>query len=272
MRQRIIALILLLVFAAGGVFYFYSKNTPAIPDAPSSVTPAPALMQVSNINSFPHDTAAFTEGLQFIDGFLYESTGEKGTSYLKKIDLPTGKTVKSLKLKDEYFGEGVTVLGNKIYQLTYQEHTGFVYKRDDFSLIKTFSFPFEGWGMTTDGKQLIMSDGSNIIHFYDPNTLTETSRISVQDNNGMLSNVNELEWIDNYIYSNVWQTHYILKIDPKTGLVVAKADISDAIKAALPQGFDSDMNVLNGIAYDAATKKIYITGKNWPKLFEIKFN
>ena len=272
MRQRIIALLLLLVFAAGGIFYFISKKDPAIPVTPSSTIAAPAFMQVSIVNSFPHDTAAFTEGLQYIDGFLFESTGQEGTSYLRKVDLPTGKIIKNLKLKDEYFGEGVTVLGNKIYQLTYKNHIGFVYNREAFSIIKTFEVPFDGWGMTTDGKQLIISDGTNTIHFFDAATLKETSRISVQDNNGMLSNVNELEWIDNYIYSNVWETNYILKIDPATGIVIAKADITQQIKAALPPSFDSDTNVLNGIAYDAATKKIYITGKNWPKLFEVKFN
>lgn len=272
MRQRIIALILLLVFAAGGIFYFISTRKPSIPEPPDTVNNTPALMQVNIINSYPHDTAAFTEGLQYIDGYLFESTGTDGKSTLRKVDLSTGKIIKSIKLKDEYFGEGLTVLGDKIYQLTWQNHIGFVYNKQDFSLLKTFNVPHEGWGMTTDGKQLIMSDGTNIIHFYDPNTLTETSRINVQDNNGMLSNVNELEWIDNYIYSNVYLTNYILKIDPKTGLVVAKADITQQIKSALPAGFDSDSNVLNGIAYDASTKKIYITGKNWPKLFEVIFN
>lgn len=272
MRQRIIALILLLVFAAGGIFYFILNKKTSIPDPPVAVIPAAVSMQVSIINSFPHDTAAFTEGLQYIDGFLYESTGMEGKSTLSKIDLPTGKIIKKLKLKDEYFGEGLTVLGDKIFQLTYKNQIGFVYNREDFSLIKTFALPFEGWGMTTDGKQLIISDGTNIIHFYDPATLKEVSRISVQDNNGMLSNVNELEWIDGFIYSNVYLTNYILKIDSKTGLVVAKADITQQIKSALPAEFDSDNNVLNGIAYDAAKKKIYITGKKWPKLFEVSFN
>jgi glutamine cyclotransferase len=274
MRQRTIALILLLVFAAGGVFYFISsKRKPDNPDinTPSSTIAAPSVFQVNFVNSFSHDTAAFTEGLQYIDGVLYESTGNKGSSTLRKVDLTTGKVIKTLKLKDNYFGEGVTVLGDTIYQLTWQDHVGFVYKKQDFSLIKTFNFPFEGWGMTTDGKQLYISDGTNIIHVYDPHTLKEVNRISVQDNNGMLSNVNELEWIDGFIYSNVWQTNYILKIDPATGNVIGKADLTQQIEASLP-GFDWQTNVLNGIAYDATTKKIYITGKNWPKLFEVRFN
>lgn len=271
MRQRVIALLFLLVFAAGGIFYFLSVkpgDKPAATDNTSSIA-APAPLQINIVNNFPHDTSSFTEGLQYIDGYLYESTGLNGQSYLKKVELNTGKTVKSIKLKDDYFGEGLTVLGDKIYQLTYTQKTGFVYNKSDFSLIKTFSYPFEGWGMTTDGHQLIISDGSNTIHFYDPNTLTEVSHISVQDNNGLLSNVNELEWIDGYIYANVWQTHYILKIDPKTGIVVGKADLSTLLKTVLPPDFDADQNVMNGIAYDAAAKKIYITGKNWPKLFEI---
>ncbi|RTL60706.1 MAG: glutaminyl-peptide cyclotransferase [Sphingobacteriales bacterium] len=273
MRQRVIALILLLVFAAGGVFYFLSSNKDHTTDPDSKTNntiAAPTALQVSFVNSFPHDTSAFTEGLQYIDGVLYESTGNKGSSTLRKVDLATGKVIKNLKLKDDYFGEGVTVLGDTIYQLTWQNHVGFVYKKGDFSLIKTFDIPFEGWGMTTDGKNLYISDGTNTIHIYDPHTLKEINRISVQDNNGMLSNVNELEWIDGYIYSNVWQTNYILKIDPATGNVVGKADLTQQIQAALP-GFDWQTNVLNGIAYDAAGKKIYITGKNWPKLFEVKF-
>ncbi|MBI1780351.1 MAG: glutaminyl-peptide cyclotransferase [Sphingobacteriales bacterium] len=275
MRQRTIALILLLVFAAGGIFYFISNNKPLTPPEPiSNAVAAPTAFQVSFVNSYPHDTAAFTEGLQYIDGVLYESTGNKDNmpqSTLRKVDLISGKVIKNLKLKDEYFGEGVTVLGDTIYQLTWQNHVGFVYKKADFSLIKTFDVPFEGWGMTTDGKQLYISDGTNIIHVYDPHTLKEVNRISVQDNNGMLSNVNELEWIDGYIYSNVWQTNYILKIDPATGNVVGKTDLTQQIQVALPN-FDWQTNVLNGIAYDAATKKIYITGKNWPKLFEVRFN
>lgn len=272
MRQRIIALILLLVFAAGGILYFLStkKNNDNIVTTGSSIA-APANFQVILVNSFQHDTAAFTEGLQYADGALYESTGLEGQSTLRKVDLATGKIIKTLKLDDKYFGEGLTVLGNKIYQLTYQTHIGFVYNKADFSLTKNFDIPFEGWGMTTDGKQLYMSDGSNIIHVFDTASLKEVNRISVQDNNGMLSNVNELEWVDGYIYSNVWQTNYILKIDPSTGIVVGKSDITQQIQAALP-GFDWQTNVLNGIAYDAATKKMYITGKNWPKLFEIKIN
>lgn len=272
MRQRTIALILLLVFAAGGVFYFISNNKPSTPPEPSVNTiAAPTAFQVNFVNSFPHDTAAFTEGLQYIDGVLYESTGTEGKSTLRKVDLASGKIIKSLSLKPEYFGEGVTVLGDTIYQLTWKNHVGFVYKKEDFSLIKTFNVPFEGWGMTSDGKNLYISDGTNTIHIYDPHTLKELTRISVEDNNGLLSNVNELEWIDGYIYSNVFETNYILKIDPSTGNVVGKADLTQQIQAALP-GFDFQYNVLNGIAYDAATKKIYITGKNWPKLFEVRFN
>jgi glutamine cyclotransferase len=271
MRQRIIALILLLAFAAGSVFYLFFKKEPANPINVTTVA-APVAMRASIVNAFPHDTAAFTEGLQLVDGFLFEGTGEKGRSTLSKIELTTGKVVKSLKLKEDYFGEGITVLGNKIYQLTYQEHTGFVYNLANFSLLKKFSIPFEGWGMTTDGKQLYMSDGTNTIHVFDTASLQEVSRIYVQDNNGMLSNINELEWIDGFIYANVWQTNYILKIDPTTGNVVGKADLTEQIRAALPPGFDWQTNVMNGIAYDAATQKIYITGKNWPNIFEISFH
>ena len=272
MRQRIIALILLLVFAAGGVFYlFFKKDTPpVVVDNSNSIAP-PVSMQTTILNTYPHDTASFTQGLQVVDGFLYESTGNIGTSYIRKIELASGKVLKQINLSNEYFGEGITVLNGKIYQLTWQNHIGFVYNLADIKQEKSFDVPHEGWGITNDGKNLFISDGTNTIHVYDPNTLKEINRISVQDNNGLLSNLNELEWIDGLIYANVWQTNYILKIDPSTGNVVGKADLTTQIQTALP-GFDWELNVLNGIAFDLATKKIFITGKNWPKLFEVRFN
>ncbi|HET9057021.1 MAG TPA: glutaminyl-peptide cyclotransferase [Chitinophagaceae bacterium] len=270
MRQRIIALILLLVFTAGGIFYFISKNNSSTYVAPT--TPVPVYMQVNIVNSFPHDTSAFTEGLFIQDSILYESTGQKGRSSLRKVELSTGKILKKIDLDAAYFGEGISMLNGKIYQMTYQEHTVFVYDAKNFSLLKKFDLATEGWGMTTDGKNLIVSDGTNFLYYYDPETFKEIKKVSVQDNNGLLTNINELEWIDGYIYSNVWQTNYILKINPDTGLVVAKADVTQQIQAVLPTGFDLEMDVLNGIAYDKDTKKIYITGKNWPKLLEVTFN
>lgn len=271
MRQRVIAFILLIIFAAGGVFYFFKKDPTPPVDINTNTMASPVTLPVTFINSYIHDTASFTQGFQIVDGYLYESTGNLGTSYIRKLELTTGKVLQQKDLDKKYFGEGITVLNGKIYQLTWQDKIGFIYNMAGLKQEKSFDVPHEGWGITNDGKQLIISDGTNIIRFYDPGTLKETSRISVQDNNGMLSNINELEWIDGYIYANVWQTNYILKIDPSNGNVVAKADLTQQIETALP-GFDWENNVLNGIAYDPATKKIYVTGKNWPKLFEVKFN
>lgn len=244
-------------------------------DSATSTTPPPA--QPTSLNYtiekvYPHDTGSFTEGLLIYKGSLYESTGDHGKSKLLKTDLSSGKVQKQLILDNKYFGEGLVILRDTIYQLTYQEKVVFVYDMN-FKKIKEYTITTDngqGWGMTTDGTYLIVDDGSSNLYYYEPSTFKLVKKLSVTDAGALGYNLNELEYIDGYIYANQWQLPYILKIDPSNGQVVAKADLTDVwnrIQQKAPKA-----EVLNGIAYDSDTKKIYITGKNWPELYEVKFN
>jgi glutamine cyclotransferase len=224
-------------------------------------------------NTYPHDTSSFTEGLVFYNGSLYESTGDPdytGKSRLLKIDLKSGQAEKQVVLDKNYFGEGIAILRDTIYQLTYKEHKVFVYTLKDFKKINEFHFdPPEGWGMTTDGTNLIVSIGTSDLYFYEPSDFKQVKKITVTDAGTPGYNVNELEYIDGFIYANQWQLPYILKIDPANGQVVAKADLTDLWNRIKQK--DPHAEVLNGIAYDPASKKIYITGKWWPELYQVQF-
>lgn len=218
------------------------------------------------IKQYPHDPDAYTQGLVFENGLMYEGTGLNGKSELRLVDFAQNKVLKSYKLPGEYFGEGVAVMNNKIYQLTYKSHVGLIYDKNTFKQIGQFSYPTEGWGLTHDGKNLLMSDGSNKIYFLDPNTLQKVNEIEVYNNVAAIMQLNELEYIDGEIWANVYQTDYIVRIDPATGKVTGLIDLTNI----LDEQFADQVDVLNGIAYDPATKKVYITGKLWPKLFEIQ--
>ncbi|MEI7627435.1 MAG: glutaminyl-peptide cyclotransferase [Bacteroidota bacterium] len=246
-------------------------NTNSENQSSSAAIPTPASLSYTVLNVHPHDTNSFTEGLIWLNGSFLESTGEYKKSYLLKVNLETGKREKTLKLGDQYFGEGIAVLNNKIYQLTYREHKVFVYDMDFKKLPQEFEWPYEGWGMTTDGKYLIIDTGGSNLYFVNPETFKIERTLGVVNNNGYVSMINELEYVDGYLYANIYETNYIIKINPQTGLVEAKADLSDILKSTHPE-FDNATNVLNGIAYNAEKKTFYITGKNWPSLFEIKFN
>lgn len=239
----------------------------------------PAVLSYSITNVYPHNTGSYTEGLEWHDNALYESTGDteyKGKSKLAKIDLLTGKDIQQITLAKEYFGEGITVLNGKIYQLTYKEEKCFVYDFKTFKKIGEFTYKGQGWGMTNDGKYLIMDEGSNNLYYRDPVTFQAVKSVGVFDNNGPVDSINELEYVDGFIYANKWLTNYIIKIDPSTGKVVAKADFSYVLNKYAPGALtDAEQNsnsVLNGIAYDSVGKRFFITGKNWPKMFEVKFN
>ncbi|TDH29306.1 glutaminyl-peptide cyclotransferase [Segetibacter sp. 3557_3] len=235
-------------------------------------TPPPASISYNLLGTHPHDTSSFTEGLQWYEGSIYESTGNKGFSKLLKINPGSGKTEKELKLADEYFGEGLTVLRDTIYQMTWQEKVVLVYDAKTFKQIKTLTNDNEGWGMTTDSTYLIVTDGSSNLYYRDPSTFRLIKTVGVTDNNGPVSNINELEYVDGFIYANLWNTNYIVKIDPNTGNVVGRVDLSGILEQAVKETPDPNRgNVLNGIAYNPETKTFLVTGKNWPVMFEMKF-
>jgi len=220
------------------------------------------------VQSYPHNETSFTEGLEIHDGFLYESTGENSKSFIYKTNLKTGKSVKSVKLADKYFGEGITIFKDRIYQLTYKTKVGFIYNLENLALVDSFHFEStEGWGMTHDEKYLIMDDGTNVLTYLDPSTLKTVKKLQVYDDKDQVLYLNELEYSDGYIYANLWTTNLIVKIDPQTGKVLAKIDLDGILSMS---NTDKQVDVLNGIAIDPVTKKMYVTGKLFPKLFEIK--
>lgn len=228
----------------------------------------PELLECKIINTFPHDTKSYTQGLFFEDGILYEGTGQYGQSVLRKTDFETGKILAELSLPAQYFGEGITAFGDKIIQLTWTSKIGFVYDKKSFKLLTTLQYGTQGWGLTTDGKQLIMSDGSSTIYFLDPEYFTQSRTLEIFDNEGPVRMLNELEYINGLIYANIYQTEEIIAFDPKSGKVIKRIDC----RKIIPDGFRGEQdNVLNGIAYDTKTGRIFITGKRWPKLFEVSF-
>ncbi|MDN5285948.1 MAG: glutaminyl-peptide cyclotransferase [Mucilaginibacter sp.] len=230
---------------------------------------APELLTYKVEKVFPHDTSAYTEGLQYADRVLYESTGDTGHSTIRKVDLQTGKILQQTKLEDKYFGEGLSVVGNKVVQLTYREKVGFVYDKSNLKLLSTFAnnVGVEGWGMCFDGKKLYMDDSTNRIWFLDKDTYQQKGYIDVYDNKAKVDSVNELEYIDGKLYANVYQKDDLLVINPKTGAVLQKIDLSNLYPEA---SRNPNADVLNGIAYDAATKRLFVTGKKWPHLYQIK--
>ena len=237
-----------------------------------SVTPAPTptiafYYTYEVINTYPHDRNAFTQGLVYEDDVLYEGTGLKGRSSLREVELETGKVLQKLDLVAQYFGEGITIWGDEIIQLTWQSHVGFVYDKDSFELLHEFSYPTEGWGITHDGKRLIMSDGTSTLHFLDPETLEEIGSVQVYDSNGPLVRLNELEYINGEVYANIWQTDLITRIELDTGRVTGWIDLTGLLST---EDLTQSVDVLNGIAYDAEHDRLFVTGKLWPKLFEIR--
>jgi glutaminyl-peptide cyclotransferase len=219
------------------------------------------------VKAYPHDSQAFTQGLIYLDGHLYESTGLNGHSTLREVDLESGRVLKEIEVPQQYFAEGLTNWGSTLIQLTWKKHVAFVYDRATFRLLKTFHYPWEGWGLTQDGKHLIMSDGSETIHFLDPDTFKQVRKIRVTDRGKPVTNLNELEYIHGEIYANVWMENRIARISPSTGKVLGWIDLSGILPSVEVQGEGA---VLNGIAYDAAHNRLFVTGKDWPRLFEIQ--
>lgn len=259
-----------LLFTITGTFLFACNNG----DSSNSETPVspqltgPKTLSHSIISAYPHNTNSYTQGLTFYNNELYEGTGLEGQSKLMKVDLTTGKAIKQIDLSKDIFGEGITILRDTIYQLTYKNKVVYVYTLKDFKKVKEFPLSTEGWGITNDGSRLIVSTGNGELYFYDPSTFKLLSKSGIIEGQNLTFNLNELEFIDGYVYANQYTYPYILKIDPVAGKVVAKYDLTDMwnrVKSIFPEA-----EVPNGIAYNEVSKKIYVTGKLWPELYEIQ--
>ena len=233
------------------------NNVPVVPS-----------MNYSIVNIYPHDTSSFTQGLHWYNNFLYEGTGLEGSSRLMKVNLKDGKIVQETKLDNTLFGEGITIMNGKIYQLTWKNNKVLVYDQSTFRKLKEFNWAFEGWGITNDGTNLIISTGTNNLYFVDPETFRLQKTVGVFNENGPLGELNELEYANGKIYANVWGSEYIVKINPETGTVEGRIDLSGVLQKHGLSTAGTD--VLNGIAYDSAQNRFFITGKKWPALFELK--
>ncbi len=247
--------------------YFESKNIDISTSFSIYASQEPKILNYSIVTTYPHDINAYTQGFEFYNGILLEGTGQYKESTLRKTDYKTGKVTEQIKLEDKYFGEGITVLKDKIYQLTWKEKTGFIYDAKTFKLEKTFSFETEGWGITNDGEKLYMSDGSEKIYTLDPVTLKVIDYISVYTAGSKIDAVNEMEWINGKIWANIYQKEAIAVINPKTGAVENIINCAE-LKSKVTQ--HPEIDYFNGIAYNPSTKTYFVTGKNWDKTFEIK--
>jgi glutaminyl-peptide cyclotransferase len=247
-----------------------ASTTSPTPAANASVAPAAEEIPVYSyevVESYPHDPRAYTQGLVIYDGTLYESTGQYGESSLRRVELKKGKVKKKLDVPGQYFAEGMTILNGKIYQLTWQQQKGFIYDLKDFKLESEFAYEGEGWGLATDGHLLILSDGTNQIRFIDPANFRVVRTVSVMEGGQPLAELNELEYIHGEIYANIWKTDKIARIDPQTGRILAWIDLTGLRPS---ETLVNGENVLNGIAYDEEHDRLYVTGKRWPTLYEIR--
>jgi glutamine cyclotransferase len=249
-------------WGGGAIYLDHVGSAFSAPPLPEKTVLSAPVYSYRILHTYPHDAGAFTEGLVYTDSVLYESTGMYyGASSLREVDLETGQVLQIRELADKYFGEGIVVLTSTIVQLTWQNHRAFVYDRDTFSETGIFTYTTEGWGLTSDGQHLIMSDGSSILFFRDPGTFSQTGQIQVRDGTTPVTRLNELEYIHGEVYANVWLTDRIVRIDPTTGQVRAWIDLA----GLRPPGAE----VLNGIAYDEIGERLFVTGKYWPYLYEI---
>jgi glutaminyl-peptide cyclotransferase len=246
----------------------YAKALLILTLLPASALAAIPTYDFKVVNSYPHDPQAFTEGLLYRDGFLYESTGLNGKSSIRKVSLETGKVLQSKDIPPQYFGEGLTVWNDTLVGLTWQTQTGFVFDLKTFELRSQFAYPGEGWGLTQNGKELIMSDGTSTLRFLDPKTFLEVRRVKVTADGIAVDQVNELEVVGDEIYANLWHTNTIARIDPASGKITGWIDLGKLYPGA-GKGPTGE-NVMNGIAYDADKKRLFVTGKLWPKVYEIK--
>jgi glutamine cyclotransferase len=251
----------LLIYSANNVVETILFNLKIVPLS------APALYKYKVVKEFPHDDNAYTQGLFFSDGFLYEGTGQKGHSSLRKVELESGKVLQKHSLDDKYFGEGVCLFDGKIYQLSWENREGFIYDYTDFTLTGKFNYNTEGWGITSDGTNLWMSDGTSNLYKLNPNNMNVIEQIEVYTDQGAEKYLNELEYINGKIWANVYTKDYIVIIDPETGEVTGKINLENILKTEFRE---QNTDVLNGIAFDIEKNRIFVTGKNWSRLFELK--
>jgi len=266
-RRGALGLAALLALAACG--RSAADKVPSVPPLPPSAQASAPIARYSYevVARWPHDPQAFTQGLVFRDGSFLESTGLNGQSSLREVDPKTGRILKQAAVPAQFFAEGLAVIGDRAYQLTWRNGKGFVYDAATFRLEREFAYEGEGWGLATDGHWLILSDGTSRIRFLDPGTFRVVRTIDVTADGKPVDRLNELEWINGEIFSNVWQTDRVVRIDPATGRVRGEIDFSGLLPAA-DRGPGTD--VLNGIAYDAANDRLFITGKRWPEIFEVR--
>jgi glutamine cyclotransferase len=246
--------------------FIQARGDPESRQASGQRSPSPLWYDYRIVHAYPHDPEAFTQGLLFRDGFLYESTGLHGRSSLRKVELETGRVVQRSALDSEIFAEGLTDWGPTLVQLTWQSGLGFVYDLRTFTRLRVFGYAGEGWGLARDDRRLVMSNGTSVLRFLDPDTFEETHRLAVTDGGRPVEDLNELEVVKGQIFANVWQRDHLVIIDLATGHVTGRVDLT----GLLPEGDRTGVDVLNGIAYDAARDRLFVTGKLWPKLFEIR--
>jgi glutamine cyclotransferase len=259
MRKGFAVSLVVFVLGLGALAYSQARRT-----APPAAVPAQYGYRV--IHTYPHDPAAFTQGLEYRENSLYEGTGQYGRSSLRKVELETGKVLQQIPIEQKYFGEGITVMNRRIVELTWTTQIGFVYDQGTFRVLRNFNYSGEGWGLANDGEQIYMSDGTADIRVLDPLSLEEKRRFTVHDNTGPIKMLNELEYVRGEVYANVWQTNRIARISPVDGKVIGWIDMT----GILPAEDKLRADVLNGIAYDQLGDRLFVTGKLWPKLFEIQ--
>lgn len=258
-RVTLAAILVIAVVLVSGLVSIVLLNPGQTPTNSGS----PTLYSYSIVKTYPHDITAFTEGLVFDNGVLYESTGEYGTSSLRRVNLENGNVVQEFLLPDQYYGEGLTVVNDSLVQLTWQNNIGFIYEKETFRLRGNFSYSTQGWGLTYNGSELTMSDGTSNLYFLDPVTFQKTGQVSVHDGNTPVTNINELEYVKGDVYANIWLQQKIAVINPQTGIVEGWIDLTGIYQSNNPE------DVLNGIAYDSKTDSLFITGKDWPNLYQI---
>jgi glutaminyl-peptide cyclotransferase len=261
---------ILVVIIVAGVLLMQARNRPApAPVAAQAASPASSIRWYGYdiVRTYPHDRKAFTQGLLYRDGFLYESTGLNGSSSLRQVELETGTVVRQVPVDREYFAEGLADTGSRLVQLTWQSGLGFLYDRPTFTQTGTFKYTGEGWGLTMHGNRLLMSDGSSTLRWLDPATLAQTGTLPVRESGGTVEGLNELESVKGEVFANVWQTDSIVIISPESGQVTGRINLRGLLSA---EDMTQQVDVLNGIAYDAAHDRLFVTGKWWPKVFEIR--